>query len=177
MPGSPLLARHPAALGQSQLVGEGPHARLQDSGKAGASDCRNEPERVDGLGAEARRIRHDRELIDRMAVRDEQLRVIERGLITLYAAVRERFQEGDQIQLLLPGQEETLDVGIQVAGYARAVATWDVDAIASAVVERDDLPQRRLPAVVEIGPGQRHVPERGRLEGTYHRRAQSIDVR
>ena len=100
-----------------------------------------------------------------MAVRDEQLRVVERSALTHDPQVRQRTAEKrDEVVDLLWGQVQLADLEVDVLDVVLAE-------VAAAVVELHHLANRALPAVVKVRRGELEVAQAGHLEGAVSDRA------
>src|SRR5260221_8955159 len=104
--------------------------------------------------------------------------------MTPHAVVGQRFQEGDEISALLRRQIPIEDLGMHIAAArrrrqwifadraaARRVAIAHGSSIAATAVELDDLGERALTAVVEIGRREADIAQRRHLERAVDRDA------
>ena len=100
----------------------------------------------------------DEDLIQRVPVRHEQLRVIERGFLETDPLIGERLQKSNQIRLLSRAQVED--------PKGQDAALVDIEVARTAVIEIDHLLQRRHAAVMHVRRSQFNVAQRRYFECT-----------
>src|SRR5260221_7227838 len=81
--------------------------------------------------------------------------MVERSALEAHAVVAERFEESHQRGPIVRTQIEPPNAGADISVSGKVTCPR---------VEIDDMLQRRLAAVVEIGPGELHTAKSRRLE-------------
>src|SRR5262249_1451988 len=114
------------------------------------------------VGRRACAIIRDRGLVARLAVRHEELGVVQGCYLEAYPVVGERIEKSGDGRFLLGAKAESEDRGVEILDV-------ELVEVAAAIVELEDLLERRHAAVVEVGGGQLDVPERRGLEGAADR--------
>ncbi|TMA38419.1 MAG: hypothetical protein E6J79_06845, partial [Deltaproteobacteria bacterium] len=113
-----------------------------------------------GVGGLARPVVGDGRSVAGVAVRDEELRVIEGRALEAHPVVGEGLQEGNEVRLASRRSDEAAhagDLGVEVGGVGLVE-------VAAPGVELHYLVESEHAAVVHVGAGQLDVAQRRRLE-------------